>query len=180
MIEEMIQQYQELEKEFEALEQKFREDFLDRIKPLFNKFFDENEEIGAICWTQFTPYFNDGDECVFSVKDVYFTNLSNLEQIETSGLIRYGEIDRSDIQDESIWVISAYSLRYAIKKHNKGDSVPKYYFGWDRIKNPDVVIKFSELLESNTMKNVLKSLFGDHVSVIVTRDGITVEEYDHE
>lgn len=33
-------------------------------------FFDSNPNIDAIRWHQYTPYFNDGDQCVFRVRDV--------------------------------------------------------------------------------------------------------------
>ena len=33
----------------------------------FKKFFSELPIVTAIEWTQYTPYFNDGDPCVFSV-----------------------------------------------------------------------------------------------------------------
>ena len=35
----------------------------------FKAFFDAHPEVEAIRWTQYTPYFNDGDACVFSVND---------------------------------------------------------------------------------------------------------------
>jgi hypothetical protein len=35
----------------------------------FRKFFDAHPEVEAIRWEQYTPYFNDGDACVFSVHD---------------------------------------------------------------------------------------------------------------
>jgi hypothetical protein len=34
--------------------------------------FEAHAEINRIEWTQYTPYFNDGDPCVFRVGDVYF------------------------------------------------------------------------------------------------------------
>lgn len=37
------------------------------IKEAFKDLFDAHPEIEAIRWTQFTPYFNDGEPCEFSV-----------------------------------------------------------------------------------------------------------------
>lgn len=39
--------------------------------------FDAHKEINRIEWTQYTPYFNDGEPCTFGVHDVYF--LGNAE-----------------------------------------------------------------------------------------------------
>lgn len=35
----------------------------------FKEFFEKNPTIEALRWSQYTPYFNDGDACVFSVND---------------------------------------------------------------------------------------------------------------
>src|SRR5262245_41017142 len=37
----------------------------------FKRLFEEWPEAQAIRWTQYTPYFNDGEPCVFSVNDAY-------------------------------------------------------------------------------------------------------------
>ncbi len=38
------------------------------------------------------------------------------------------------------------------------------------------VSKFVDAIDSDTMKE----MFGDHVKVIATRDGVTIEEYEHD
>lgn len=43
------------------------------MKKLFKVFFEENPEIKLIVWTQYTPYFNDGEECTFSVRDMMYS-----------------------------------------------------------------------------------------------------------
>ncbi len=51
----------------EDLEKKSKELFSESIKELFNIYPD----LEIITWTQYTPYFNDGDECVFSANTDY-------------------------------------------------------------------------------------------------------------
>ena len=41
------------------------------VAALFKRFFQEYPNITAIGWTQYTPYFNDGDACVFSLGELY-------------------------------------------------------------------------------------------------------------
>lgn len=41
------------------------------LKKEFQDFFTANPTIEAVGWTQYTPYFNDGDACVFSIHCVY-------------------------------------------------------------------------------------------------------------
>lgn len=48
-------------------------------------------------------------------------------------------------------------------------------------KNPyDFLIKSLEFLSNNTYEDIFKYTFGDGADVLVTRDGITVKEYDFE
>jgi hypothetical protein len=37
----------------------------------FKKVFDAHQDLVAIRWRQYTPYFNDGDACRFSVREFY-------------------------------------------------------------------------------------------------------------
>lgn len=43
------------------------------VAALFKAFFAEYPEVKAVGWTQYTPYFNDGDPCVFSVGEPYLS-----------------------------------------------------------------------------------------------------------
>jgi hypothetical protein len=38
----------------------------------FKEFFDANPTVKGVRWSQYTPYFNDGDVCRFSVHDFDF------------------------------------------------------------------------------------------------------------
>lgn len=39
------------------------------LRDFFLNFFKQNPEIPAVRWTQYTPYFNDGEPCVFGVQE---------------------------------------------------------------------------------------------------------------
>jgi hypothetical protein len=41
------------------------------LKDHFKKFFAETPGLVAVRWRQYTPYFNDGDPCEFSIHGVY-------------------------------------------------------------------------------------------------------------
>lgn len=41
-----------------------KENFVDQA---FAEFFQDAPEVTSVHWTQYTPYFNDGDECKFSI-----------------------------------------------------------------------------------------------------------------
>lgn len=37
---------------------------------IFKEIFEKYPDIDSFSWTQYTPYFNDGDECIFSINSV--------------------------------------------------------------------------------------------------------------
>lgn len=43
------------------------------LKSMFKELFDKYPAITRIRWQQYTPHFNDGDECRFGVHEPYFT-----------------------------------------------------------------------------------------------------------
>lgn len=44
--------------------------------------FADNPDLVSYRWTQYTPYFNDGDECVFSVHDYIEVTFSDGEVLQ--------------------------------------------------------------------------------------------------
>src|SRR6476661_3962783 len=61
------------------------------LNGLFKEFFANTPEIIYITWDQYTPYFNDGDTCEFSVHDKWFVSEASLRE--------YNEDQESDIED---------------------------------------------------------------------------------
>lgn len=53
----------EFDEKRKALLGELKNDFGPMLKPLFEK----HQDVKEISWRQYTPYFNDGDECVFGV-----------------------------------------------------------------------------------------------------------------
>jgi hypothetical protein len=102
--------------------------------------FTAYPNVKAIGWTQYTPYFNDGEPCVFSVNDLYVCD-------ETCN------IDSYDIYSwNEVW--------------RGGDD--KY----------PLIAEVAGILQN--AEDILLMMFGDHVKVVATPNGIDVEEYDHE
>lgn len=46
--------------------------FEKHFKEAVKEFFAQVPEVQAVCWEQYTPYFNDGDPCVFSLNEIFF------------------------------------------------------------------------------------------------------------
>lgn len=129
-----------------------RKDFAPILKPLFEK---SNGKIKSFGWTQYNPYFNDGDECEFGVNiDYPYINGENVYDIES--------LD---------WRIEYYLKdgRYSEEKTDE----------WD-IELFKLIQELKSAL-SEIDSEFLKALFGDHVLVTVHDDGtIETEEYEHD
>ena len=126
-------------------------------------FFEQNsDEIKSFGWTQYTPYFNDGDTCTFSVDtDYLFIN--------------------GDYIDECNWMD-----KMIVKSWGTYNRQLKVYEGRVEEPNPDYDEKKSELVKS--IKNFLSifdddfylSKFGDHALITVSKKGFDVDEYEHD
>jgi hypothetical protein len=78
------------------LKRKFQEQAQGLFKEITKEFFEKNPGITGVVWTQYTPYFNDGDTCVFSVGDLTFTNAPSDELSD----IRWGDYEGDT---EGVW-----------------------------------------------------------------------------
>jgi hypothetical protein len=79
-LESVKQKINAIKKQKEELTAELRKDFAPMLKPLFEK---SNGKIESITWNQYTPYFNDGEECEFSTNFDYFSiNGENIDDID--------------------------------------------------------------------------------------------------
>lgn len=143
--------------EQQALRVKFQTEAQEMFKESLINFFGMNPGVNALRWTQYTPYFNDGDACVFSVGDVYFTNAKGEQLDDVSS---WGEYEGDD---ENVWTESYIS--YLAGK--EGVDIASCRF-------------LSEMISSSEMEDIMYNMFGDHVCVTASREGIDVTDHHHE
>ena len=138
---------QELKKQSETL-------FRESVKEIFTKY----PTLESFSWTQYTPYFNDGEPCEFSVNDpgIYLVDDKTSEED-----IDYYEGD-----------ISSWGLKDELKtcKDENRKNVINRQLSLDH----DIKALFQ------IHEDVFKNMFGDHAGVKVFKDNIEVEEYEHE
>lgn len=74
LISEFAAKYKDLTATIKAAQEKIKSDSQTLIGAIFNEFFAKHgEHVFAVHWTQGTPGFNDGDECLFSVHDIWLS-----------------------------------------------------------------------------------------------------------
>ena len=156
-------------KEYADHKKRFIEKILASLNDAFREFFEKvGDDITCITWNQFTPYFNDGAACVFSVNDVYFSNVP-LSQIDD--ITDWGEYDGE--LDEVFSVLIS-----EIKTNERGFRV-KIPLGLSQ-ETIQACIDIDDVISDVYMKEILESVFGDHVVVRVTKSGIHTSEFDHD
>lgn len=140
--------------ELEFLLRQFNEKLKEEFHHLIAAFFEETG-VQAVCWTQYTPYFNDGEECIFEINDIYYV-LEGFNPEELENPYNY--------EDDDLYKI-----------------VPPYRrWSKDAVKHPlrDICDTFSDIIRMN--EGLMKDMFGDHTAVYLTKDSVLTEEYDHD
>jgi hypothetical protein len=156
-----------LVKEDEKLQKQRKEvgkEAIGKLKELINM----SPHIEAVRWNQYTPFFNDGEECTFQVNEL---EIKLSDEINGSGdreadehheeeFINFGEFGDQDITEylnERTDVINFKEIA------TLGEVVEACNSVFDRLKE---------------MEDTLEGVFGDHVQVTVTRKGIDIDKFE--
>lgn len=76
--------YAALKKKMSDLRKEMETAAKDFFKTASKTLFDENPKLESFGWSQYTPYFNDGDTCEFSANTDY-------EAVSVNGMSQWGE-----------------------------------------------------------------------------------------
>lgn len=125
--------------------------------------------VRGLVWEQYTPYFNDGEPCEFSVYEVRV-------------LIDGVDEDSEDFDTEYRESVSTYDV------YNYGSGYPQRDgSNWDEVSWVDfngvsgrTIYELLHSLKTASWENVARANFGDHAEVTATRDGFSVEYYEHD
>lgn len=141
------------------------------IEELLVSFFEKYPTLEAVAWSQYTPYFNDGEACYFGVNEPHFK--FKVEKKAPSSDMDLAEEDADEDDDDFLnwpdsWSFTTDSVDYR-KPSPAG-------FAKD-------CKQLSNAIESSD--EIMEMAFGDHVSVIVKRKKngglkFEVSEYSHD
>jgi len=144
-LERLRQAYDELQKNAEA-------EFL----AFFAKFWEKNPGVEAVIWTQYAPYFNDGDPCEFSVQEMSFTNAKGPDLED----FRHCEYEG---ENEEVWSDCYFGGKW-------GSPAPEGV-------SEEWTNALTRLVHSLVLEPVLKSMFSEDSKVIATREGFNVDDF---
>jgi hypothetical protein len=168
-----------------------QKEMIEALRPsfadLFKEVFEKYPEIKSFSWNQYTPYFNDGDECLFSVGDVWPCLEENVHG--------YGGEDASIPRDlpqlKTFLETGDAPGMYPWHKDNDkrlrtiSDHFNSHYYQVYK----DNIDRWAEVGEAAwTLADAIRSLpddvmlmlFGNHVSICVSRNGVDVQDFDHD
>jgi hypothetical protein len=177
--------FQELRDLKDAYDKKLSEAGEEAVKDAFKDVFDKFPEISEIAWCQYTPYFNDGDPCYFSVHD-FDVRLGSSEDMdakikakraeaksaEEAGnqeLAESLEAEAEDLQEQADELEDSYGY---------GESL--YVLGRSNDPRVKEVVAAVKSLANELPSDVLEVVFGDHVRITATRKGFSITEKDHD
>lgn len=141
-----VDKVDEIERQKKILQEKFQQEFNSIVK----HFFEAVPSVKSITWSQYTPYFNDGDACYFGVHTPEFASDENEEF----------DIYR-DFSDADNFSCETYNLSNFVSPEEL-----------------TLCKKMESLITGN--EDFMKELFGDHVKVRLTLQGSETEEYEHD
>jgi hypothetical protein len=153
-------------KEKQAEIQKLKKEMLEASNKIFTDctktIFEDHPKVKSFSWTQYTPYFNDGDTCTFSADTNYIT--VNDERV-----------------DEADWMSPTIITKYGtwnrekrVYEDREEELNPKY--------DPEMVKAVDEIRDflSHFDDDFFLSQFGDHAEITITSEGVSIDEYEHE
>lgn len=127
---------QTIQEKLNALKKEMQNIGRDFFKTETEAIFTDFPNLRDFAWSQYTPYWNDGEPCCFSVHDWFTASYFN-ELPEFEG-------ERDEVSYDS-----------------------------------DLNARLSALI-NGIDEDVMRDLFGDHVTVLVSRDTVEVEECEHD
>lgn len=139
---------------------------LEELSPLFQAVLDD-PTIEWFGWRQYTPYFNDGEPCLFSVHGALGV-----------GLVPDPDNSAGTDDYDTMWEGVEYSGTLG-RRNRSYEERPGEYTGPDEARY-ERCLALEQALESGAFDDILLKTFGDHATVIVRRTGIEVQEYSHD
>lgn len=237
----VINKVTEMNEALEKMREKYQNEAQGLFEELTSGFFRAYPEVKNIFWTQYTPHFMDGDDCVFSVNDIYYTIDRSYDRSKFAGsedtASEWDVKDDEDDEDEDFefdeegdqfstrsvavidgeisryenflivppthynWSTNGHAFEY---KHRGGWGAEEHTFSEktcrehiaalkaelatvraeiEQYPNRDDIVAAIEQVKTfikSVDEDLMQDIFGDHVRVVLDKDGTSTFEYEHE
>lgn len=171
------------------------------VQSIFTEFFKRHgQNVYAISWVQYTPYFNDGEECTFSVYDInlHFDEDSYDDHEDDSSNYRLEEYFRDVLEK---WIAYEKDPRAAYEQYVSGTRYPTPFDRWspssssreyyerklEEINDPSlkkIATDFNLLVDvvKKIPDDIMEEIYGNHVRVSYYGPDarLEVDEYNHD
>lgn len=133
---------------------------LSELEPLIRALLDD-DTIVEFGWRQYTPYFMDGDPCIFSASGIWVRTVTdkpaNEEDNDLSVEYRHPSLG------EIVWEYVGIPRERRMAGYNGPDL--------SRLERCNAL---DQAIQSGAFDDVLIEAFGDHADITIRRDGITI------
>jgi hypothetical protein len=175
LIEKIKKTVEEVEIKKQELIDELKPEFSNQFKPLFEK---SEGKLQSFSWTQYTPYFNDGDECTFSVNvDKLDINGQDIYEIDSLREYISGIKITEENYQESVDFCNKLERPWWIRNIGESGYLPNPNFD-EKLDN--IINEITGILES-IPEDFYKDLFGNHKQITIYSSGnMEIEDYDHD
>lgn len=160
-----MEQLKNISEEYDRVKKEAMTKMKDAFTPAFQEFFEKYPQIQYVYWTQYTPYFNDGDPCEFGVNE---KSISLDEHTE-------------DFDEEA--GIQSYMLNHSLSWYKEHNSSGYYDSIIKALENEELTVMlksaFKDLGKFDQIPDEVYQALGEGL-VVVSRNGIDIREYEHE
>lgn len=189
-----MQQIVNLRQQIESARVQMKEAAKAMMKDGTTAIFEEyGDLIHSFGWRQYTPYFNDGDPCEFSMHELSIIAKQDLREALIDADLDPDDPDLDEYQVREIYAENDWEYggspsfnAYRGKVSKTFTEYSNNYRSGKEVENPDYDDRYAEARQAcEAVYNALdddtaRELFGDHVTVVITEGGVEVEEYEHD
>lgn len=139
----------------------------------------DHDSFTAIRWAQYTPYFADGDPCVFGVHSYGLKGPDENAGDYEDGFSTMHSHEYAYMSDEAKKFYGKPASRTFNRETRKYDEADDAIPG----EHPEMIHQATKVLgmvDSGAFNDALLELFGDHATVTLRKDKIDVEFYEHD
>jgi hypothetical protein len=180
-IDELKTKISEANQRISELKKQVQKELQAEFTGALSELFDAYPFVTSLSFNAYTPYFNDGDSCEYSVHHDYcqfngFDEDDDEQQGENVDVLKlaretiYVEEPNPDYDASNIGMWGSHRHKTTYVKKPNPDFNPLYKEAVDAFRSALAVVD-----EDNW-----KDMVGDHVKVTITREGITTDEYSHD